>query len=53
MLYTKDKVIYIGGAEFKITGFVNNHTLEVVSTEPVPKGFKPKIQTIDISQIDK
>tara|TARA_B100000700_G_C15061514_1_gene866228 strand:- start:2076 stop:2234 length:159 start_codon:yes stop_codon:yes gene_type:complete len=52
-MYTKNQIISIGGIEFKIIGFVNSHTLEVVSTDPVPKGFKPKPQTIDISQIDK
>tara|TARA_Y100001951_G_scaffold104787_1_gene117838 strand:- start:47443 stop:47616 length:174 start_codon:yes stop_codon:yes gene_type:complete len=46
-------IILINLAEFKVVGVQSPRSLEIVSTEPVPEGFKPKVQYIDVNQIDK
>ena len=46
-------IILISSAEFEVVGIQSSRILEIVSTEPVPEGFKPKVQYIDVNQIDK
>ena len=50
--FTLGEIVEVNGVPFEVVRIINQKQLAVVSIEPLPYGFKPREQVIDVTQID-